>query len=395
MHTQRHRALSSLALTLVLAMSACTFGADAGEPSISPSPTAGANAGPSASPLATLDPASIPEEFRKRDPEMTDAQALARLDNPGTREFWLTTPREIPVPLWAEKDPLWDNDLSTWWELGRRGTSTIVGVGYPGLEEFFEIDADGNWTWVLFPSPREAALVTQSVGEGAVGVTPNSFIYYDTLSLPLTITLVSGEPLLTPFTGWGFPTLPEDATRATATPVRSVGDYQLARYQRPVAWVWSQVYDVASPTAVNFRDVFYVLETPYGMIIPLTYSPFGILEDVDWTVTTDFGRDAYLVDLNDIACGIWDTDHNTVVDGLVNSDWKAAGVNPRGDTVYVPSSTNPLIAPMHEVYRQANPRSKVSLDAFAAAPALVGYYSRDIGAWVVYLNGTYSGRAWC
>jgi hypothetical protein len=387
--------VAGLCLALVFGVSACTTGSGAGEPTTIPSLSPGSSPSPTASALTTPDPATVPEEFRHRDPGMTDAEALSRLDDPATREFWLTQPREIPPPLWAEGDPLWDNDLSTWWELGRRGTSTIAGVGYPVLEEFFEIDADGHWTWVLFPSPREAALVTGTVGEGAEGVTPNTYLYYDSLALPLTVTLVSGEPLLTPLDGWGFPELPEDATRATATPVRSLGDYRVARYERSVSWVWSQVYDVKPPSSVNYRDVFYVLETPYGMIIPLTYSPFGILEDVEWSVTTKFGRDAHLADLNDIACGIWDTDHNTVVDGLVNSDWKSAGVKPRGDTVYVPTSTNPLVGPMHEVFLQANPGSTLSLDDFAAAPALVGYHSRDIGAWVVYLNGNYSGRAWC
>jgi hypothetical protein len=36
-----------------------------------------------------------------------------------------------------------------------------------------------------------------------------------------------------------------------------------------------------------------------------------------------------------------------------------------------------------------------SLEDFRSAPAFVAYAIPGTGQWIVYLNGAYSGRAWC
>lgn len=365
------------------------------EPAASPSESMSVS--PSASATATA------PSFDRRDATMSDAEALDRIEHPQTGETWFTTPVAIAAPPWAVGDDYLDQGGWTqWFELGTRADRTIVGFQSVTVANFFERDATGGYEWIAFPSAKDDPATT-ILWDDFIDVPKNTTVYYDSLALPSQIVLPSGEPLIVPqydhgsfeAPGMGATELP------SGTVVETVGEYQITRIVVPTDWIWSGPYSVTAPAGLSYSDLYYVLTTPYGMYIPVMYNPIGSLEDITWhvpnTVAED-GETARLVDLMDVGCGEHDSDHNTIVVGTAPSDWVVAGTSARGETLYVPTVDNPLVEPMYEAYVQAQEMfdvTPVSETAFLGAPALIAYQTPVSGELVVYLNGAYSGRAWC
>ncbi|MCJ7826863.1 MAG: hypothetical protein MUP36_01280, partial [Demequinaceae bacterium] len=294
-----------------------------------------------------------------------------------------------------------DQDWVTWYELGIRGSRTIVGFSADALQEIFERAGDGTWEWIPFPSAR-AAMTPTADSFGYDEVPTNTSIYYDSLTLPDAFTLPTGEPLITPDYDWGTVEIPGRGSDLPADGdiVDRVGGYQVMRFAEAARWIWSDVYPVTAPVGLTYEEFFYVLATPYGMYIPIEYAPLGELTDISWTIQTNIPMAGYtsLADLNDIGCGPRDSDHNTTVFGALASDWVQAGTTTSHERVYVPTTANPLTQPMYDsyqAYKEGFGETPVSLDQFINGPALIGYKAPGTGDWVVYLNGAYSGRAWC
>jgi hypothetical protein len=136
------------------------------------------------------------------------------------------------------------------------------------------------------------------------------------------------------------------------------------------------------------------------MSIPLEYSPLGEISDISWSISTSVATDGYtsLADLNDIGCGPRDSDHNTLVVGTDVSEWSVAGTGLTGAKAYIPTTANPLVIPMYDVYKDSKAQygdTPVTMSQFLNGPALVGFRTPDTGDWIVYLNSPYSGRQWC
>jgi hypothetical protein len=340
--------------------------------------------------------------FTGRDPNMTDAEALARLAAPKTGEVWFPTPRPIPAPSWVPAGDYLADPSIQWFELGTRNGNTIVTYVDPNIQEIFERSPGGVWQWIGSPSAREDVTGGTGVTFGYPEVPLNETVYYDSLTLPSHFALPSGEPLNIYQYDRGGPTFPgqNSGPQPTGTPVDSLGGYTILRFATPVSLVWSDYYGVTAPPGVTYQDMYYVLKTPYGMYIPLFYTPFAELSDITWSVPTTFSSDqyTYVADLNDISCGVWEKDHNTIVTGIPSNQWTPGGVTALGNTVYVPKATNPLVQPLYDAYKaskDAAGQSAESMSAFVGAPGFVGYVMPGTSTWLVYLNGTYSGRAWC
>lgn len=392
----------AVSLTAVV-LTACSSPGPA--PTGTDNPTASGNSGSASDPSATTGYlGNADPRFAHRDARMTDAQALERIDHPATGESWFSSPREIDPPAWAAGDDFLGDESRHWYELGMRDGRTIVGFDDISVSELFERDASGTYEWIAFPSARaETEGAAPSYGFDAI--VANTTVYYDSLSLPAQLALPTGEPLVVPERDFGTVELPGNGsdTNPPFEVVNTIGDFTILRIEEPVTFVWSDVYEVTAPKGLTYTDVYYLLETPYGMLIPLTYYPVGQLEDISWSITTTVAEDGpgtYLADLNDIGCGERDHDHNTAVTGTAEADWFPAGTTTDGDEVFVANISNPLARPMYDAYRLS--RSTIDPDSparsigyFLNAPGLLGYESADTGEMFVYLNGAFSGRAWC
>jgi hypothetical protein len=386
------------AISALVALSACSADpSPTGFPTASltsPQPSATESPSPSATPTDS--------DFAGRDAAMADEEALARIANPKTGETWFSAPRPIAVPPWAAGDSSLGSSFVSWFEFGTRAGNTIVGYVDENIQELFERSPAGTWEWIGAPSARQPVTGASDVTFGFPEVPLNEAIYYDSLTLPAKFTLPTGEPLEVHEQDRGGLAIPgyTVTSQPSGTKVDTLGGYSIMRYATPVSFVWSGVYGVTAPPGVSYKDLYYMLQTPYGTYIPLFYDPFAGFDAVTWSVSTTVTSDPswYLSDLNDISCGIWEKDHNTMVSGVASTEWVVGGKTTLGESVYVPKATNPLLQPLYDSYvasRATLGGTAASLEAFRTAPAFVGYVVPGSGQWIVYLVGGYSGRAWC
>ncbi len=391
--------VSTIVVATLVGTAAC-----ASNPSPSDSPSTTPVAQPSVSPTTSATPSASASSsiFTGRNAGMTDAEALARLANPTTGESWFASPRAIAAPSWAAGDSYLGDPSIHWFELGTRAGNTIVAFTDDNIQEIFERAPDGSWQWIGAPSASEPVTGGVGVTYGFPDVPLNETIYYDSMTLPRQFTLPTGEILEVNVNDRGGVANPgySVVNQPTGTTVDSLGGYSIIRYTTPVTFVWTEYYGVPEPAGATYKDLYYMLHTPYGMYIPLFYRPFASLTDISWTVPTTFTTDdySYIADLNDISCGAWEKDHNTLVSGILDSEWRIGGTTHLGANVYVPTATNPLAEPLYDAYvasRNANGQPSDDFEAFLGAPAFIGYVVPGTNDWLVYLNGTYSGRAWC
>jgi len=390
--------VSAMAIAALLAASACSSKPDA-SPSSRPSASATQSSATSGSSPTVTQGTGI---FTGRNPAMTDEEALARIASPKTGETWFSVPKPIAAPSWAAGNPDLDPASISWFEFGMRAGNTIVGYIAENIQELFERSQGGTWQWIGAPSARQAATGATGVTFGSPGVPLNESIYYDSLTLPSRFILPSGEPLEVNQNDKGGLANPgyTVANQPKGTTVDSLGGYSIVRYATPVTFVWTGTYGVAAPPGVTYQDLYYMLSTPYGTHIPLFYDPFSGLDAVTWSVPTSFATDgsSYLADINDISCGVWEKDHNTIIVGVPAAEWTVGGTTSLGHSVYVPTASNRLLQPLYDSYAAAKSKAgqpAASLDTFRTAPAFVGYIIPGTSQWLVYLNGAYSGRAWC
>jgi hypothetical protein len=341
---------------------------------------------------------------------MTDAEALLRITEPQTGEKWFGTAAPIPAPTWPPGKEF-NNEGGQWFELGTRGDATIVGVStFAGIDQFFERGPDGSYTWIVAPSPREAGR-TVAAPEKNDPFTYDGHTYYDSLALPTSLPLPSGDILDATFDDtYGVPDVHErdwfDHRGETRSTAGEFGGFKIVRYESPAPFVWSEHYDVTAPTGLSYVNWYYLLHTPWGTEVALGYTPFGTLDDVKWSQSYPTrapsatpGRPSTLVDLNDSECGgVWAHDHATVVQGLRDTDWVVAGASAQGRKVYLPTAGNRLLAAMYQTYAAHASMAgtkPLSQDEFVLNRALVAYKTPSTGSWVVYLNAELSARTGC
>ena len=391
--------------TLLLTGCGSTAGPTAsGSPATSPT-------GQASSPAATPTPSAT--HPTGRNPTMTDAEALERITDPQTGEKWFGTAKTIAAPGWAAESQILSQEGVHWYELGTRGSNTIVGVASSAeIDLIFERGPNGAHRQIDYPSPRQPATTPKFPAE-EFGVAHDRVTYYDSFALPQQLELPSGDPVeLGSTTSYGVDPAGEfllGHRGETASSGGRISSFEILRYDSPGTFAWSEFYDVAAPAGVSVVNWYYLLRTPWGTEIPLGYDPFGTLADVTWDAAypmaaPDPAREdsGYLTDLNDSGCGPWDHDHVTVVRGLPDSAWVAAGTSKRGKKVYLPATNNPLLAVMYKLYTkhlvadaQGPTPQPLSQQEFVAHRGLVAYKTPATGNWVVFLNSALSARAWC
>ncbi len=410
--TGGRKGCAALGVAAVLAAAMLTGCGSKAGPTASGSP-AGTPTGSASSPAATPTPSAT--HPTGRNPSMTDAEALARMTDPQTGEHWFGTLKKIAAPAWARSNEFLGQEWTNWYELGTRGAATIVGAATNAeVDLIFEREPDGSYLQIDYPSPRESGTDPESTAQD-YGVAHDRVTYYDSFAMPEHLALPSGDPLEAEMNG-GYGVDPAGDRLGghkgeTASSGGRFGSFEIVRYDSPGNFVWTQAYpEVASPTGLSYENWYYLLRTPWATEIPLWYRPFGAITDVTWdqahpVPASDPASEGvqYLTDLNDSGCGDWDHDHVVVVRGLTDADWVAAGTNKRGQSVYLPTKGNHLLATMYRLYAEHSWRvtgdkpdgDPLNRDEFVLRPGLVAYKTPSTGSWVVFLNGRLSARAWC
>lgn len=339
----------------------------------------------------------------------TDAEALAHAVAPTTGERWFGKPRPIPAPTWvnAEKH-LGDDEVAilghgVWWELGTRGTSTIVGATPYGdaIAAIFERSAAAVYTQIDRPAAN------WSLGEYSTLAVTNSTVshdaatHYDSFCVPASVDLPSGEPITLQRIDLGD--LVSDAGTSGAageavTTVRSIGGFTIVKYTSPGAWVWDEIEGVAAPPGLTFVDSHYGLRTPWGTELWVRYRPFGeSAEKVTWfagyplTASSPGHADRIrLADISDTGCdGSSLPDRISGVHGLAENDWVAAGSDPLGRTVYLPTTANPLLESIYGAARAfgfGDQPDEMTMADFVLERGLIGYRTPWSEDWLVFVN---------
>ena len=157
-------------------------------------------------------------------------------------------------------------------------------------------------------------------------------------------------------------------------------------------------YGVELPHGLSIENWSYTLQTPWGTEMLLDYDPLGPIKDVTWdaasSVTSRRPDSEYFLDINESACCVNITDHDSVVRGLADADWVAAGRGSGGRTVYIAAMRNPLLATMYRLYAEhraydsatAADGGPLSREQWRLGLGLIAYKTPLTGSWVVYLN---------
>jgi len=120
--------------------------------------------------------------------------------------------------------------------------------------------------------------------------------------------------------------------------------------------MWGDAYGVELPHGLSIENWSYTLQTAWGTEMLLDYDPLGPIKDVTWdaasSVTSRRPDSEYFLDINESACCVNITDHDSVVRGLADADWVAAGRGSGGRTVYIAAMRNPLLATMYRLYAE-------------------------------------------
>ena len=111
---KRKRALRATLVAGVAAVGVIVVGAGAWAgygamkvtPAVSPSSSPSTTPSASSTPSPSATPSAAPVVYEGRNPNMTDAEALARAEHPATGEVWLATPEKVEPGDWS-KDDLW------------------------------------------------------------------------------------------------------------------------------------------------------------------------------------------------------------------------------------------------------------------------------------------------
>ena len=364
----------------------------------------------SASPTATASPTSKATQSANhplgRNPAMTDAEALQRVTEPQTGEHWFGTAREISVP---QAMVAAGNDFGSWYELGIHGNSTIVGWdSSQEIDVLFERAPDGSYTQIDYPSPRQSAS-TATNGAEDHGLPHDPTTFYDTFAVPVELSLPSGDPVEAHVVGsYGLvPYVRTDQQSIQRSSAGTFAGFEIVRDDQTREFLWGNAYGINLPAGVTIQDWVYMLRTPWGTEVALDYNPLGPVGDIRWDAKSGVSTPALgtgdFVDLNDSVGGSWSPDYNSVVRGLSDSDWMAAGSSQGGRTVYIPTKDNPLLAVMYRTYAEHrdpasiadNGGAPLSQEEFRLGPGLIAYRTPSSGSWVVWLNKALEGaRQW-
>jgi len=341
-----------------------------------------------------------------RNPTMTDAEALERIAEPQTGENWFGMPKSIQMPAWAADDEFLSGEGVFWYELGTRGDTTIIGLAPSGdIEVVFERGPDGTYRQIDYPSPRQSAATAEYPVRNH-GVAHDKDTYYDSFALPAQLALPSGDPL-TPVLSdgeryiYGF--IPRDdafdQNHTRSSSGVQFGGFEIVRDDESMTFIWDDAYGIALPAGLSIVNWSYLLRTPWGTEMLLDYDPLGPIEDVAWdpaSSVTNPDPDAQdFADLNESACCGALIGNDSVVRGLTDSDWVAAGRGKGGRRVYIATTRNPLLATMYRLYTDnfddrsatAPGGGPLTREEWRLSPGLIAYKTPLSGSWVVYLNG--------
>jgi len=355
------------------------------------SPTSASPTGPTSSPTATPTPTATHPSGRN--PAMTDAEALLRMTDPQTGEKWFGKPRPIATPKWAASSPDYGDDWAHWYELGTRADASILGAvnGWDELSLIVERHPDGHAVQIDHPSPNEPRPGSDAPPE--LGIPHDTTTYYDSFAQPAQLALASGTPLLV---AASYGLIGRQITATATSSAGTYGAFEAVRYDSTPTFAWSD----PPPAGLTFAKWDYLLRTPWGSEVVLTYAPFVGYDSVKWSAGSPYtpSDQPGPTDLFDSSCGGAPLAPVIVVRGLTDRDWVAAGTTARGETIYLAAPGNPLIDPIYRAYadiKASYGNAVVTRDEWIGDRGLVAFKTPSTGSWVVYLDAGLSGRAWC
>ncbi|WP_062317997.1 hypothetical protein [Demequina maris] len=258
--------------------------APAATPSASASPSASATPSPTPTPSASFTPSPEPVSYEGRNPGMSDEEALYRAEHPATGEVWLDEPVEVEAPTGV--DPYFRVDQ--WWHVGDRdGSRILVPSGFLTPLSIVEVAPDGAARELSSPLPSDPA----PSGDTATGL-PASEAYYDSLSLPATLTGPDGLTMDPRERGTSVAGLADGFEGPEYTPVATYGAISVVR--RASRWDDSHGTYYAQDAAPHPADprvvaglelglvvadrvenVNYFLEYPFGFGVEIVLDPLG------------------------------------------------------------------------------------------------------------------------
>ncbi|MDN4483624.1 hypothetical protein [Demequina lignilytica] len=328
---------------------------------------------------------------------MSDEEALARAEHPATGEVWLDEPVEVEPPVGIDLTYL---ENAEWYHVGDRGSAAILVMDDFMTDVIVEVDADGTVWEVTAPWPHAQAGVASTLG------LPVSDAYYDSLAVPHRWSSTDDVSLdLRPeFLGsWDAPS----ESWGPSTPVATVGTSQVVRTTDGGSGAELMASGPLGPTtkaavdqAIGGRveDVAYGLRLPFGFVAHLPAGAVPALDDGAATLTS--ADDAGYVSLLDQRCGD-------------SPDWRSFGTDedPAGwepidatdvTDLYRATASNPLTAAFHaarvDMAEQGygDPAdTELTVDDYAALPAIIGTPAPDGSGWWIEIRSDLSLRYGC
>jgi hypothetical protein len=310
---------------------------------------------------------------------------LAKYIQPQTGETWTGTLKPIADPGYIISG---ESEELHYYEVGKRGDNTIVmGVsqtmgGFNDNIDIYERHPDSTVVFIARANANADYSMDSTTDNSTNGwtndhwaskVTIDKTIHYDSLTLPATFALDSGESVKSPTYPYSA-TLITDTTDSSvkAIDVKKLGSSKLIKIER--------TYVDTGLTAIS-----YVVNTPIGTRINLTYHPISAAtDDYSWTNSVaSTGTSGGVVR----GCGAAGTSLSRS-DTLKDSDFVAAGTTDTGKTVYhLKDSTGGLVKVVYDEYKDFNTGvdtvTIVPLDVFVAKHAVFAYKS-PVNGWLIF-----------
>jgi hypothetical protein len=351
-------------------------------------------------------------------PQPVVDEETKRFISPTTGEKWYDEPKviasqgymaaEFPEYYAYEEDPqkleemMKQNAPKSYSEVGTRGENTIIlvmaqgGIGgyYPYL---FEKQPDGTVHYIARPQTfttltDEIRTSNDQMLSDEVAKSDES-VQYDSLSVPASFSLTSGEKLTRPeYTGLGEETVSYDQTEAKKIKIADYGQSTLNRIERTY-------------TDTKLSNIGYYVETVLGTSISVEYEPNTLsLEKYSWTNNQpakgpDYNGAVVFDTIAGIARGCGGVSAAvTRSDNLKLADLMVVGKTDTSREVYQPKEkSHELIKKSYEEYvawQKVVEAAPVTLDEFLAAHGIVVIKNAD-GELLVYVRSQYAPAYGC
>ncbi len=317
-------------------------------------------------------------------PAISDPQ-LAKFINPTTGEQWLAEPKALT----DQKLMTGASDTTKYYEVGSRDGRTILmsltQVIGDSLQ-LYEQAADGTITYIEQPDAyaKYDSSATTAFPLRA-GIKSDKTIHYDSLSLPKSFTLSSGEIVtrsdLADLGSFTFGQEPNNTVKKST--IKTLGSSKLTRVEHPYV-------------DTNLTSINYGVELPIGTTVNLNYQP--IAQDLS-AYKWDNGQQPTDT-IHGIVRGCGSSSISVSRgDNVSGSDFVAAGKASDGKVVYAfKDKSNVLVAKAYDEYKlfyaddTTNP--VVPLDDFLSQHAIIAY-KNAFNEWLIYTRDKLAPSGGC